>query len=373
MMDHLNVGLADSNTQNAWPLSEHLSEDTEGAFPTENTVSANLLDSCAMKPSIDQASVGTVTPRITGRESDSFTQTSLLDPNYLESYETEPSASESMLTPLCDDKELSSMRAFLKSFCHLETEAMTEAESNRDGSSSERLESTSRIVDYDTCFGVVSYAIALVSTRDRANYRPLLKIYTNALSSFNGGQRSDLVPVTMQRFGDMIKLYFQDSHKYAGLIVTPILGKILDDFSVKCVASVVASSSQPCQARYQKNGKDLTRQKECSVRIVMYGLKHEESIIGDLLSDSSLFLQQPSAAECDRNIIYSNPHYLVRPGSKMPTLDGLAMSSDTSAGAASEKLNEVTQSRFMRLFDTANVKIQLHVTPSSRLRTSLKE
>ena len=171
----------------------------------------------------------------------------------------------------------------------------------------------------------------------------------------------------------MIKLYYQDSNKYAGLIVTPVLAKILKDFSVRCVASLVATSSQPHQARNKKKGNDITGKKECSVRVVVYGVKEEEPDIGDLLSNSGLFLQQPSAAECEENIGYSNPHYLVRPGSKMPTLDGTAAFSSTNPGAASEKLSEVTQSRFMQLFDTANVKIRPQISPSPRLRASLKE
>ncbi|KAL9115840.1 MAG: hypothetical protein Q9227_000208 [Pyrenula ochraceoflavens] len=177
---------------------------------------------------------------------------------------------------------------------------MAEAESSRGDPDREIVRDAPQNVEYDTCFGV---------------------ILIDAMSSFNSNGGNKIAPVTMQRYDDMIKLRYQDSNKYAGILLTPVLGKILDDFSVKYEASLVGSLSEPTPTRKQKKGHDPTRQRKCCVRVVVYGLKEEESKVGDLLSDDGLFLQQPSAAECLRNTNYSNPHYLVRPGSEMPAVD----------------------------------------------------
>ena len=170
-----------------------------------------------------------------------------------------------------------------------------------------------------------------------------------------------------------MKLNFQDSGKYAGIITTPVLGKILEEYRVKFVATLVASRSESRQRRTQAKVKNSSRDPECSVRIVIYGLKGEESTVGTILSEAGLYFQQPSPVECDNNVEYSNPHYLVRPGSSMPKLDGLSISSDPHNLSTTEKLDEVDQSQLMRIFDLASDDVQPRVTPSPRLRSSLKE
>ena len=201
-----------------------------------------------------------------------------------------------------------------------------------------------------------------------------MKITVNAMSSFTGSQGIKVVPVDIRPFGDILKLYFQDSTKYAGLLTLPVLSKLLDEFSVKFTATLVASQPRPSQASQRGKMKNLGPTQECSVRIIVYGLKCEKSAVGNLLSDASLFLQQPSAADCIREVEYCNPHYLVRPGSQMPKLDELSISSDVQNAAMLETLDEASKNRFMRIFDFANdTNIPSQVIPSPRLLSTLKE
>ncbi len=194
----------------------------------------------------------------------------------------------------------------------------------------------------------------------------------NALSSFTGNQGNNTAPVNIKPFGDILKLYFQDSNKYAGLLTLPVLTKILDEFVVKFDATLVASKSQLSRTSGRKATKrDSSR--ECCVRITVYGLKREKSAVSNLLSEAALYLQQPSAAECDREVEYCNPHYLLRPGSQMPMLEELSISSDFRNQTAPDALDEANKSRFMRIFDSAaDFKITSRVISSPRLRSTLK-
>ena len=194
----------------------------------------------------------------------------------------------------------------------------------------------------------------------------------NALSSFTGNQGNNIAPVNIQPFGDILKLYFQDSNKYAGLLTLPVLTKILDEFVVKFDATLVASKSQLSQTSGRKAA-NRDSSHECCVRITIYGLKREKSAVSNLLSEAALYLQQPSAAECDREVEYCNPHYLLRPGSQMPMLEELSISSDFRNQTAPDALDEANKSRFMRIFDSAaDFKISPQIISSPRLRSTLK-
>ncbi|KAL9074287.1 MAG: hypothetical protein Q9157_004452 [Trypethelium eluteriae] len=206
---------------------------------------------------------------------------------------------------------------------------------------------------YDACFGV---------------------IVADVVSSFAGSQGSTCVPVTTRRFGDMIKLNFRESNKYAGIIKLPVLGEILEEFNVKFAATLVSLVSQPGKSRSKKSMRNSQRSQDCSARIVVYALQREKSAVSNILSDAGLYLQQPTAAECDRNITYANPHYLIRPGSQMPNLEEYPTLSEDRSIPGPESLNEVDKGRLMRIFDFANAdNLRPNIAPSPRLRSCLKE
>ncbi|KAI9708611.1 MAG: hypothetical protein M1820_003829 [Bogoriella megaspora] len=192
-------------------------------------------------------------------------------------------------------------------------------------------------------------------------------------STFDIGKENKIVPVTTRPFGDMIKFNCEDSRKYAGIIEAPALVEILKEFRIKFTTTLLASNSQSRQKRGQTKMKALSSQASYSARIVMNGLKCEEVAVGSVLSDAGLYLQHPSSAECGDEVQYSNPHYLIRPGSNMPNIAHLSLSTDAQDAAIPEKLDEVGQSRLMHLFDLANNDVRPWHTPSPRLRSALKD
>lgn len=195
----------------------------------------------------------------------------------------------------------------------------------------------------------------------------------DALSSFTGDQGSSLAPVNIRPCRDILKLYFQDSNKYAGLIALPALCRLLNNFVVKLNATLITSQSKPGPTTV-KNSKKLFASHECSVRITVYGLKSERSAISELLSQVSLYFQHPSATECELEVEYCNPHYLVRPGDQLPALDDSLIDSDNSTIKASGTLDEVEKSRLLQVFDsTDDFEIASQFTASPRLQSTLKE
>jgi hypothetical protein len=195
----------------------------------------------------------------------------------------------------------------------------------------------------------------------------------DALSSFSGDQGTYAVPVKLKPSGDILKLYFQDSNKYAGLVALPALCTLLEKFLVKFSATLVTSPSKPSRTAV-KNNKNCFMSHQCSVRIIVYGLKNEKSAVGELLSNAGLCFQHPSRTECETDVEYCNPHYLVRPGSQMPALEELSISSDTRIKTASETLGEVEKGKLLRVFDSAgDFGIPSQITASLRLRSILKE
>lgn len=195
----------------------------------------------------------------------------------------------------------------------------------------------------------------------------------DAISSFTGDQGSNIAPVKIRSCRDILKLYFQDSNKYAGLIALPALCNLLDNFPVKFSATLTASPSKPSPTRVRST-KTSFASRECSVRIIIHGPKSGKCAVGELLANASLYLQQPSATERETDAEYCNPHYLVRPGGQLPALEELAISSETRSKGAFETLDEVEKSRLLRLFDsTDDFGVASQLIASPRLRSTLKE
>jgi hypothetical protein len=174
--------------------------------------------------------------------------------------------------------------------------------------------------------------------------------------------------------GDILKLYFQDSNKYAGLLLLPVLSQILEEFTVSLTATLTAPQSRQGQNTNKDKIRSLSPSQECSVRIIVNGLICEKNAVSDLLSGAGLYLQHPSPSEYDRRVEYFNPQYLLRPGSQMPKLEELMIASGVGSLAMPDSLDEADKSLLMRIFDSANaIGAVLRAEPSTRLRTTLKE
>lgn len=178
--------------------------------------------------------------------------------------------------------------------------------------------------------------------------------------------------MSMKPFGDIVILSFQDSNKYAGLITLPLLRKLLDEDNITLSATLTGLPETPRKKTPRKETSGM-QPNEATVRIVVHGLKRDGFALGNSLSDADLYLQHPTAAECGRDLEYCNPHYLVRPGSQIPQLDQLAISSSTPDAISSGILSEVNKNQLMQVFDLAcEDSISSLVVPSDRLSSTLK-
>lgn len=190
-----------------------------------------------------------------------------------------------------------------------------------------------------------------------------------------------MAPVAIRPFRDILKLYFQDSNKSAGLVVSPALCRLLEASTVELTATMIISPIDLRQALIKKSQKTKTQGNkaqnithEYSVRITVYGARSARASVSTILSGADLCLQHPSAAECKPDTLYDNPHYLVRPGSQLPMLEGSSMPLGSLNTKASDVLDEVMRSRLLRVFDTASdMGASARASASPRLRSTLKE
>lgn len=196
------------------------------------------------------------------------------------------------------------------------------------------------------------------------------QINTTAKFSSSSIQDNRAAPVKLLPCGDIIKLRFEDSNKFAGILNLPVLCRLFDDFTVKLQASLIIA---PGYSSKLKTGKGKSSVKECKIRIVVCGMKDDKAAVGRLLSDADLYLQHPSALECV-SAEYCNPHYLRRPGSEMPKLEDLSLSTNHTVMSRRDLLDEVDMARLLRTFDSTGddgTKDLATIDPSPRLNCTL--
>ena len=204
----------------------------------------------------------------------------------------------------------------------------------------------------------------------------LSQVIATAATAFGSHPDQKEAPVIVAAYGSIVKLSFKDSNKYAGIIDSSTLNVLLRDFSTQLLGTLIAPDVKQDNSLKKIKASDQHRSQECSVRITIFGLMSEKLAIGDLLSEGGLYLQHPSLSECDSLVTYTNPHYLLRPGSQMPSIEQLSISTSDSNQMAAESLNEVNKGRVLRIFDRAYEAASggsLPIDQSPRLRTTLEE
>lgn len=189
-----------------------------------------------------------------------------------------------------------------------------------------------------------------------------------------GEGHDEALPVDLEKFGQMVKMKFRDSGKYAGLIRSTALCELLGDSTVELSATLTMSPPIESEISRKKTSTLPSQSHSYTARIVIIGLEEHRYRVGKVLSDSHLFLQHPYIEECGE-LEYRNPHYLARPGASAPKLQHA-----TELGEAYAKplglLTEANKSRILRIFDSAASQAQhesrLLNFSSPRLRTDLK-
>lgn len=192
------------------------------------------------------------------------------------------------------------------------------------------------------------------------------------MSSFMGHGSSKQVPVTIAAWGSSLKISIQDTGKYAGIITNTALVRLLKEFSVTLTATLIPPMTErKTFSRSTNLGINLPQ--KCTIRIVVNGLMVNCEAIGEIIGDSGLCFQHPSATEYEPRVAYHNPHYLLRPGSEMPQLEELSLG-DSSEAVEKSSLDESNKGLIMKLFDEAsNFCMEASMEPSPRLRSTLKE
>ncbi|EHK18835.1 uncharacterized protein TRIVIDRAFT_193915 [Trichoderma virens Gv29-8] len=200
-------------------------------------------------------------------------------------------------------------------------------------------------------------------------------IVAAATSSFKSQDGTTKVPVTLETCNTKLKLLSQGSQRYAGIINDAALARVLQEFTIKVDAKLLIPTT--LRKRTSKTlPKEIYSPVNCDVRIIFYGLAADQNTIGNILGDAGLYFQHPLSSEYNSNVRYWNPHYLLRPGSQMPTPEEAEEDPGTRCDRAMESdlLNTSNEGRFMRLFDEASdSNLKTNIEPSRRLRSTLKE
>ncbi|KAI1488246.1 hypothetical protein F5X96DRAFT_685614 [Biscogniauxia mediterranea] len=187
---------------------------------------------------------------------------------------------------------------------------------------------------YDICFGVVT-ATPIISS--------------------HGCSSGKLEAVKLKACGRILKMYYEVTGKYAGILAIPALCDLLESYTIKLRGHLAT-------AKPEKLLPGTGRGKAKPNRVPQYSLHSE------------LYLQHPSGIECDLSVDYFNPHYLVRPGGEMPRLEELWLDEHGEQAEPTRTLDDTTKGRLLRMFDQADGgEVEVDVNPSSRLQTPLME
>ncbi|KAH6635023.1 SNF2 family N-terminal domain-containing protein [Chaetomium sp. MPI-SDFR-AT-0129] len=212
-------------------------------------------------------------------------------------------------------------------------------------------------INHDVCFGVV---------------------LTKAVSSMES-RNEKMTALTVALLGNALKLSFQGTGKYAGLITSEPLGQLVRDFSVSLTARIHPAERQPGKKSKKVENKNRSKTNvdslgvEVPVRVVVHGLMTEKDVVARFLSDHDLFFQHPFQGELDGSVPYFNPHYLLRPGAEMPDLGRLSLLCGSTNRTPAKVLDDVSKARLMRVFDLAyDPGESMTAKPSPRLKTTLK-
>ncbi|KAH8665633.1 SNF2 family N-terminal domain-containing protein [Ilyonectria robusta] len=209
--------------------------------------------------------------------------------------------------------------------------------------------------EYDTCFGVV-----------------LVQTTLNTSASEPDGPS-----FVVRASGNVISLY-EETDKFVGVFICDGLSSLFGQFSVHTTATF--APEKPNEGHCPKGSKASKAQAQEShiagrlTRVVIYGLFADKDLIGKHLSEAELYLQHPTLDEYDQSVEYFNPHFLLRPGAKMPRIEELSLQTEDETTPAPTILDEVSKGRIWRVFDSASGgEVIPEVTSSPRLKATLKE
>ncbi|CAI6094506.1 unnamed protein product [Clonostachys chloroleuca] len=208
---------------------------------------------------------------------------------------------------------------------------------------------------YDACFGI---------------------LLVTAVSAFKGKEDMKHAAVSVEPGVNMLKLSFQETGGYAGLVKSEILAELLLRNTVKFRATIFDPGAEK-RIIIGKFHSKFALPRDCELRLAVYGSMADSETIGMALGDAGLYLHHPLTSDLDRGMSYYNPHFLLRPGSEMPNLEALDLGNgdQTLQDHKSENcvIDEYSKAVYMRLFEKATYEDTFNqVSSSPRLRSTLK-
>ena len=185
------------------------------------------------------------------------------------------------------------------------------------------------------------------------------------------------MPVDLKPFRGILMLRSKISGVHAGILNDSRLTNALFQFTFRRDATLFISEVKDTRGTSKREVRKHAPAKaarEYSLRIVVHGDWDDKEILGRLLSNAGSFLKHPCVTEVIPGTRYDNPHYLLRPGAEMPRLKHLHLDIADDSPTQTEPGDEISKSRFLRIFDTAEADgndVIVNASPSPRLRSSL--
>jgi hypothetical protein len=168
--------------------------------------------------------------------------------------------------------------------------------------------------------------------------------------------------ITLKIYGGMVAIHHAQTLKYGGL---------LDHDTGEALAALSRNYSITFKASLDEKASSIKRSSSdsChSLRITLYGLHQDSDAVGTLLSENTLYLQQPRTY--DSSAIYFNPQYLLRPGSDFKSVT----QEELSSSVREKQMVPASKHQMLRVFDSAVGPATFsEVQVSKRLITDLKE
>ncbi|KAE9378727.1 hypothetical protein N431DRAFT_363389 [Stipitochalara longipes BDJ] len=200
-------------------------------------------------------------------------------------------------------------------------------------------------IPYDACFGRIQVT-ATLRTSLYSNWREL----------------------SVDPSGPLLKLSATKSAKHVGIVVAPELSELTQRFRVTLTAT-----SAPTEHQCGKEP-DKSIYAQQPVWVLVYGFSSEQDEIAKALSQCNLYLQDPFSDQIDARVPYKNPQYLLRPGTSMPEIAGLALSEIKGSQKLNDILSESEKSRIFQIFQTETKTFDITgLQQSPRIRTALKD
>ncbi|KAH8879084.1 hypothetical protein GQ53DRAFT_54265 [Thozetella sp. PMI_491] len=194
--------------------------------------------------------------------------------------------------------------------------------------------------NYEICFGMIPISLP-------------------SIASVQGDGSPALTNVELS--GNSLRFTLVNSGIYLGALESSILVQLVHEIAI----TLEAIATIP---EIPKGGKAALI-KDIPVEIVVYGMRKDKKIAGDLLAEADLALQHPR--EFDTTVEYDNPHYLVRPGSRIPKTGATHL--EATSRNKNNVLEESEKARLLQVFDSASGQgIICHAVQSPRLKTELK-